>query len=129
MRALLAGLLVTFCAFFLLGYTWAEKTAQIKISTREDRQRPTDFYITATLPPVTAEYRWLEVYACLAEIDDADVRCTFAWERRSLQETRTDQRQYVFVYRLAPRGTWLILAHASDSQWQNLATGRRVVMR
>lgn len=130
MRRLLAGLLITYCGCFAVGYIAAERTATIKISTREDRQRPTDFYVTVTLPPVTAEYRWLEVYACVADIDsDGDVRCAFTWERRSLQETRPDQRQYPFLYRFAPRGTWLILAHASDGRWKTLATGRTVVMR
>lgn len=130
MRKLFAGLLITFGVFFAVGYTVAEKTEKIKISTRVDEKRIIDLYVTTTLPPVTPEYRWLEVYACLAEIDaESAVRCTFQWERRSLQETRTDQRQYVFLYRFAPRGTWLILASAMDSQWKILATGRKVVIR
>lgn len=130
MKAVLAGLLVTFCVFFAVGYTVAEKTEQIRITTRTDEKRPMEFYVTATLPPITPVYRWVEVYICTAEInDDAEVRCDFFWDVRSLKETRPDQRQYVFPYRFVPRTKLLILAQATDAQWKTLATGRKVVIR
>lgn len=130
MRTILTGLVVTFCVFFAVGYTLAEKTEQIKLSTRTERSKPTEYYVTATLPPITPEFRWVEVYVCHAEItEDGSTRCTFTWDRRSLQEVRLDQHQYVFGYRFVPRGTLLILAQAADSQWKVLATGRKVVLR
>ena len=130
MRRLLAGLIATFCVFFAVGYTLAERSDVIKISTRRDEKRPTEFYVIATLPAITPAYRWLEVYVCLAEIDaENNVRCSFTWDARSLKETRPDQRQYEFPYRFVPRGTLLILASAADSQWRLLAAGRKVILR
>lgn len=130
MRKILAGLLLTFCVFFFVGYTVAEKTETIKLSTRTDEKRSTDFHVTATLPAITPNFRWVEVYVCAAEIDDDNnIRCTFTWDSRSLQEVRADQRQYPFTYRFVPRGPLLILAMAADSEWKLLATGRKVVLR
>lgn len=125
MRRILLGLVLAYCVFFALGYT----SAKISISTRQEKSRP-EYYVTATVPSVTADARWVELYACSADItEDAGVRCNFHWERRSLQELRTDQRQYEFMYRTVPRGTLLLMAAVSDANWKTLATGQRVVMR
>lgn len=126
MRRLCLGLVITYGVMFAVGYT----AAKIAISTRTDDKRPAEFYVTATVPAVTAEARWVEVYVCSAEIDeDSGARCDFRWERRSLQETRTDQRQYIFMYRHVPRGTLLIMAAVADANWKTLATGQRTVLR
>lgn len=130
MRRLFAGLLITFCVFFALGYTWAEKTQKIRISTRTDAS--TRFYVVATLPPVTPEFRWLDVFVCAAEIDaDAVARCVpGGWEAMSGKEPRADQRQYeIPLGRYVPRGPKLILAEAYDREWKVLASGRTVVLQ
>lgn len=121
-------MVVTYCVFFAVGYTLADKP--IKITTRTDDQKPTEFYVTATVMNVTPQHRRIELYVCAAEIDsENNTRCTYAWERRSLQEMRIDQQQYPFTYRYVPRTTLLILAFAMDAEWKALATGRKVVLR
>lgn len=130
MRRLLLGLLVTVGVFFALGYTWAEKTQQIRISTRTDDAMR--FYVLITLPSVTADVRWFDVFVCAATIDsEAVVRCEpGGWEAMSGKEPRVDQRQYeIPLGRYVPRGPKLILAEAYDQRWKVVATGRAVVLR
>lgn len=131
MRRLLLALLATYGVFFAVGYTLAERTEQIKIGVRQDERRPTEYYVIVTLPAVTPEYRWLEVFMCAASMDDQmTVTCDPAgWASLSGKSPRVDQRQYEIAFRYAPRGTKLILAKAVDQQWKVLASGRKVVLR
>lgn len=125
MRRLLLGLALTYAVFFVFGFIMAET---IKITTR--MERTTAFHVMVTLPRVTPEHRWVELYACGAEItDEGDVRCAGHWDRRSLQET-SDRRQYDFALgRYVPRGTLQISAVAMDANWKVLASGQTRVIR
>lgn len=109
---------------FIYGFLMVDT---IKISTREFKD--TGFDVVVTLPSVTAAYSWVQVYACAAEItDDNDIECVGFWDRKSLQETRVDQRQYPFPWgRYVPKGKLLIVSTAYDANWQVLARGRAVV--
>lgn len=126
MRRLLAALALTYAVFFVFGFVMAET---IKISTRVERGDP-NFYVTVTLTDVVKDTRWLSVHGCYAEIDSENrVYCDVYWERESTQETRADQRQYVFPWRPVPRGKILITAAAFNQDGKVLASGRSVVIR
>lgn len=127
-RPILITLLI-YVVFFAFGYTWAERTEQIKIGVRWEND--TRFYVTATLPYVTDDYRWLEVFICSASMDEETaVTCDpDGWASLSGKSPRVDQRQYEIPFRDAPRGTKLILAKATDQNWKVLASGRKVVLR
>lgn len=131
MRKILAGLLITFSVFFAVGYTVAEKTEKIKISTRTDDKRPTEYFVIATLPPVIPEHRWLDVWMCAAIIDvDAHAQCDPAgWAAGSGKAPRIDQRQYEVPFRHVPMGPKLILAEVINQDRKVLASGRKVVLR
>lgn len=111
---------------FIYGFLMVDP---IKITTREFKDTGMDVLIT--LPRVTPRYAWVQVAGCLADItDEADVECMGIWDRKSVQETRADQRQYPFPWgRYVPKGPLLIVATAYDSNWQVLARGRTVVLR
>lgn len=130
MRIITATLAI-FCVFFAFGYTLAERTEKIRITTRTDDKRPTEFYVVATLPPVTPDFRWLDVYVCAAVIDaSAIAQCDpEGWAAGSGKEPRMDQRQYEVPFRHAPRGTKLILAEVYGREAKVLASGRHVVLR
>lgn len=129
MRRLVAALALTFCVFFVLGYTWAEKTQTIKLSIHQDDTMR--FYVIAIVPNVTEEPRWLHVFICAAEMDDTSVQCIQGgWEAMSSREPRTDRRDNTIPFgRYVPRGTKLILAELTDRESKVLATGRKVVLR
>ncbi len=111
---------------FIYGFLMVDA---IRVSTREFKD--TGFDVLVTLPSVTEHYRWVQVYGCAAEVtDEAEVECVGFWDRKSMQETRVDQRQYPFPWgRYVPRGKLLIVSTAYDANWQVLARGRTVVIR
>lgn len=111
---------------FVYGFLVAER---VKISTREDKA--TGFDVIVTLPNVTPNDRWIEVYGCAAEfIDDVGFRCTEHWERRSTQEPRVDQRQYVFPWgKYVPRGPMIIICAVFDEHRVVRLSGETRVLR
>jgi hypothetical protein len=125
-RNLAATFIIGCGVLFVYGFLMVDS---IKISTREFRD--TGFDVLITLPSITPQYAWLEVYGCAAEMtNEGVVQCAGAWDRASSQATRADQRQYPFPWgRYVPRGTVLIIATAYDANMAVLARGRTVVMR
>ena len=130
MTPALTRLIASFAIFcgtvFVLGFLMVDA---IKITTRDFKD--TGFDVLITLPSITPEYAWVQVYGCAAEVvDDGDVECAGFWDRKSVQQTRVDQRQYPFPWgRYVPDGKLLMVATAYDANWQVLARGRAVVMR
>lgn len=111
---------------FVAGFLMTEK---LRISTRDDKA--TGFTVTVTLPNVTPEDRWIELYGCSAELlDDAGFRCTEFWERRSTQEPRMDQVQYPFPWgKYVPRGPMILVAVVFDQNRQVRVSGETRVLR
>ena len=125
MKALALFAIVCGC-LFIYGFLVAER---INISTRKE-QGATPFTVVITLPNVTESYRWVSVYGCSAETDSENItRCDGNWERESTQETRMDQRQYVFPWRGTPRTLVQVSAMAFDRDGKTLASGQTKVFR
>ena len=125
MRAL--ALFAILCGvLFVYGFLVAER---ISITTRKE-QGSTPFTVVITLPSIKPEYRWISLYGCTAETDSESItRCDGNWERESTQETRVDQRQYVFPWRGTPRTLLQLSAMAFDGNGKTLASGQTRVYR
>ena len=112
---------------FIAGFLFTEK---LKLTVREDKA--TGLSVVVTLPNVKPEDRWIELYGCSAElVDDAGFRCLDdGWSRRSTQEPRADQRQYVFPWgKYVPRGPLILMAVVYDEQRSVRVSGETRVLR